>query len=105
MTDTRTFEAAGKTYLISPHAWIKMRKIDIDIADIVRIIEARENMVKLKHKTEYRGCYTPRWIRQGGEDRRLVVKIVVNTRSTLTLKTVHNMGDCPEQETDHENLV
>jgi hypothetical protein len=31
----RTLEAEGKRYVISPHAWKNIRKIDIDLADIV----------------------------------------------------------------------
>ncbi len=103
MPEKRTFEAEGKSYIISPHAWRSIRKIDIELSDIVRIIEAHENRVKLKHKTEYRGCYTPRWAQRKGDMRRLEVKIIVSTRSALTLKTVYNVGDCPEEEGEHES--
>jgi hypothetical protein len=94
----KTFEAGGKTYLIKSHAWQRVRKTDIDLADIVRIIEAGEIMVKLKHKTEYVGCYTPRWAQRKGVEKSIAVKIVIDTRSTLTLKTIHRMGDCPREE-------
>ncbi len=90
----RTLQANNRTYRISAHAWARIRQIDIDLADVARIIEAPQTIQKLKHKTEYTGCYTPRYA--AGTDKRLAVKIVVNTRSTLTLKTAHNLGDCPE---------
>ena len=93
----RSFVANGKTYRIQAHAWRKIREIDIDLADVVRIIEAAKNTTKLKHKTEYVDCYTPRWLQRRGEQRQMQVKIVINTRSTLTLKTVHQAGDCPEE--------
>ncbi len=101
----RSFLANGKTYLVNAHSWEKIRKLDIDIADIVRIIEAPMAVERLKHKTEYTGCYIPRWMQRKGETKSLAVKIVINTRSTLTLKTVHNMGDCPDEEADDENHV
>jgi hypothetical protein len=94
---SRTFVANEKLYLISAHAWRKIRVLDIDIADIVRVIETTEKPVRLKHKTEYTGCYTPRWAQRKGETRNLQVKVVINTRSTLTLKTIHNIGECPEE--------
>jgi len=98
VSSERTFEANSKTYRINAHSWRKIRIIDIDITDIIRIIETTQNVVKLKHKTEYIGCYTPRWAQRKSEDKSLTVKIVINTRSTLTLKTIHNMGDCTDEE-------
>jgi hypothetical protein len=69
----------------------------MDIADIARVIEHPLQVQRFRHKIEYVGCYAPRWAQRKGDERMLLVKIVVNTRSTLTLKTVHNMGDCPEE--------
>lgn len=96
----RTITARGKTRLISPHAWNRIRQIDIDLADVVRIIETPLSEIKLKHKTEYMGCFTPKWAVRESVTRNLLVKIVVNTRSTLILKTVHISGDCPEEESN-----
>ncbi|MDX1994658.1 MAG: hypothetical protein SF029_19905 [bacterium] len=90
--------ARGKTYLISKHAWEAIRRIDIDLEDVVRILEAPRTTTRHKHKIEYTGCYMRRYAKQQGEGSALAVKIVVNTRSTLTVKTVHNMGVCEEEE-------
>jgi hypothetical protein len=95
----RTFQASGKTYIISNHAWRKIRKIDIPIADIVRIIENDENRVKLRHKTEYTGNYTPRWAASSDRSAKYEVRIVIDTRSTLKLKTVYILGKLLEDET------
>jgi len=50
MPPKRTLVAKGKTYLISAHAWERIRKIDIDLADVVRIIEASKTAEKLSIK-------------------------------------------------------
>ena len=100
----RTFEAGGRVYRISNHSRQKIRELDIEMVDIARIIENRANEQRLKHKTEYTGCYRPRWARRRGLLRRFAVKIVINTRSTLTLKTVYITGDCPEDEANENNV-
>lgn len=92
----RTLIANGKQYIIS--------QLDISLADVARVLEHPITVEKLKHKTEYTGCYTPRWAEKKEAPKSLGVKVVVDTRSKLKLKTVHNLGDCQEEQTHEDNL-
>ena len=85
----QTITAGGKKYLISPHAWRNIRRFDIAKTDLVRIIENPRDSERFRHKIVYLGCFVPNWTAEKGKPKIHGVKIVIDTRSKLRVKTVH----------------